>query len=157
MHLFRPGVHELSGLAIEAALILAAASGCFACATSRRVVASLTANCREVRSGVAFEMMRDNPGLLLLDVRHEWEFTPQLPRVPRSREVPLSELPRRYREIAPWKREAILVFSRDGTDAASACEFLARQGFLYVSHVSGGVEEWMRRRYGRVVPSESSH
>jgi rhodanese-related sulfurtransferase len=44
-----------------------------------------------------------------------------------------------------------VVFSRDGTDAASACEFLARQGFLYVSHVSGGIQEWMRQRYGRVA------
>ena len=133
---------------------LVAAVACGSCATSRRVVASLTANCREVQSGVAFEMMRDNPGLLLLDVRHASEFTRELPRLPRSREVPHSELPRRYREIAAWKKEAILGFSRDGTDAASACEFLARQDFLYVSHVSGGIQEWVRRRFGRVAPAE---
>jgi rhodanese-related sulfurtransferase len=131
-----------------AGVLLAFAMGC---ATSRRVVASMTANCREIQPGVAHEMMRDNPGLLLLDVRHEAEFTPELPKVPRARQLPLSELPRRYREIAAWTKSSIVIFSRDGTDAASACEFLARQGFLYVSHVSGGVQEWMRQRYGRVA------
>ena len=120
------------------------------CVTSRRVVASLTANCREVLPGVAHEMMRDNPGILLLDVRHAGEFTPELPRIPRARQIPLSELTRRHPEILPWKRESILVFSRDGLDAASACEFLAREGFLYVSHVAGGVEEWVRQSFGRV-------
>jgi rhodanese-related sulfurtransferase len=66
--------------------------------------------------------------------------------------VPLSELPRRYRELERWKRDSILIFSRDGSDAASACEFLSRQGFLYVSHVTGGVEAWVRLGFGRPVP-----
>ncbi|HEY3123499.1 MAG TPA: hypothetical protein VGK70_05500, partial [Thermoanaerobaculia bacterium] len=34
------------------------------CAASRRMVASLTANCREIEVGVAHEIMRDNPGVL---------------------------------------------------------------------------------------------
>lgn len=137
-----------NALSVAVGVLLALGLGC---ATSRRVVASLTENCREVQPGVAHEMMRDNPGLLLLDVRHEGEFTPELPKVPRARQLPLSELPRRYREIAPWRKSSIVIFSRDGTDAASACEFLARQGFLYVSYVSGGVQEWMRQRFGRAA------
>lgn len=123
------------------------------CATSRRVVAALTANCREIEVGVAHEMMRDNPAILLLDVRHAADFAPELPRLPRAREIPLSELPRRYREIAAWKKQPILIFSRDGMDAASACEFLARQGFPYVSHVDGGVEAWVRGGYVRPAAS----
>jgi rhodanese-related sulfurtransferase len=119
------------------------------CATGRRVLASLTANCHEVEAGVANEMMRDNPGILLLDVREDREYVAELPHFPKAREIPLSELPRRYREIAAWKKESIVIFSRDGTDAASACEFLARQGFPYVSHVSGGMSAWMRGGYGR--------
>lgn len=124
---------------------------CLACATSRRVVASLTANCKEVQPGVAFEMMRDNPNILALDVRHAGEITEVRPKLPRSRNIPLSELPRRFRELAAWRRETIVIFSRDGADAASACEFLARQDFLYVSHVAGGVEEWTRRGFFRPV------
>lgn len=123
------------------------------CAASRSVVASLTANCREVQAGVAHEMMRDNPGVLLLDVRRDEEFAATLPRLPRAREIPLGDLPRRYRELSAWKKEPILIFSRDGSDAASACEFLARQGFPYVSHVSGGVEAWVRGGFGRPSPA----
>lgn len=119
------------------------------CSASHRVVAALTANCREIEVGVAHEMMRDNPGVLLLDVRGRGDFTNDLPHLTKAREIPLSELPRRYREIGGWKREPILVFSRDGTEAASACEFLAHQGFPYVSHVAGGIEAWMRGGYGR--------
>ncbi len=135
----------LRALAAAALCLGLAPSGC---ATSRRVVESLTANCREVQPGVANEMMRDNPRSLVLDVRHRDEFTAELPHLQRCREVPLSELPRRFPEIGAWKKETIVIFSRDGTDAASACEFLARQGFLYVSHVEGGVAEWQRRRFG---------
>ncbi|MEP6801056.1 MAG: rhodanese-like domain-containing protein [Acidobacteriota bacterium] len=131
-----------------AAAALCLVFACPACVTSRRVVESLTANCREVQPGVANEMIRDNPRALLLDVRHGDEFSAELPHLQRCREVPLSELPRRYSEIGAWKKETIVIFSRDGTDAASACEFLARQGFLYVSHVEGGVAEWQRRRFG---------
>jgi len=131
--------------AVVASLVVFSAS----CAASRKVVASLTANCREVEVGVAHEMMRDNPGILLLDVREKADYTPILPHLQKAREIPLSDLPRRYREIAAWKREPILIFSRDGTDAASGCEFLAHQGFPYVSHVVGGIEAWMRGGYGR--------
>ncbi len=107
------------------------------CATGRRVVEALTSNCHEVEAGVANEMMRDNPGILLLDVREPSEYAADQPHIRKAREIPLSELPRRYREINAWKKESILIFSRDGTDAASACEFLSRQGFPYVSHVTG--------------------
>lgn len=131
------------------ALVAVLAVLCASCAAGRSVVATLTANCRELEVGVAHEMMRDIPGVLLLDVRREEEFPAALPRLPRAREIPLAELPFRYRELTAWKKEPILVFSRDGTDAASACEFLSRQGFPYVSHVAGGVEAWVRGGYGR--------
>lgn len=152
----------LSGLGVPAllgTLVVLSAS----CATSRRVVASLTANCRKVEAGVANEMMRDNPGVLLLDVRESRDFVTDLPRgglgagsardLRKAREIPLPDLPRRYRELLAWKKEPILVFSRDGVDAASACEFLARQGFPYVSHVFGGIEAWMQGGYGRATAS----
>jgi rhodanese-related sulfurtransferase len=133
-----------------AAVLLCGATA--SCATSRRVVAALTANCREVQPGVAHEMMRDNPGILLLDVRHAEDYTEQLPRVPRARQTPLSELPRRYRELEAWKKASVLIFSRDGSDGATACEFLSRQGFLYVAHVIGGVEAWVRLGFAPTAP-----
>lgn len=124
------------------------------CATSRRVVASLTANCREIEAGVANEIMRDNAGVLLLDVREDREFATGLPHFRKAREIPLADLPRRYRELAAWKKAPILIFSRDGIDAASACEFLARQGFPYVSYVSGGIGAWIQGGYGRSTASQ---
>jgi rhodanese-related sulfurtransferase len=138
--LFRLGARTLLGV-----FLLTGAT----CATGRRVVQSLTSNCHEIEAGVANEMMRDNPGILLLDVREAPDFAADLPHLRKAREIPLSDLPRRYREIAAWKKESILIFSRDGTDAASACEFLARQGFPYVSHVDGGISAWMLGGYGR--------
>ena len=138
--LLRLGARTLLGV-----FLLTAAS----CATGRRVMESLTSNCHEIEAGGANEMMRDNPGILLLDVREAPDYAADLPHLRKAREIPLSDLPRRYREIAAWKKESILIFSRDGTDAASACEFLARQGFPYVSHVDGGISAWMQGGYGR--------
>ena len=118
-------------------------------------MASLTSNCHEIEAGVANEMIRDNPDLLLLDVREVADYTPELPHLRKAREIPLTDLPRRYRElvgrdreIAAWKKQSVVIFSRDGTDAASACEFLARQGFPYVSHVEGGIASWVQGGYG---------
>jgi rhodanese-related sulfurtransferase len=119
------------------------------CTTTKKVVASLTANCRQMEPGVAHEMLRDNPSVLLIDVRHAEEYTTALPHVFHAREIPLSELPRRWEEVAGWKDSPVVVFSRDGTGAASACDFLGRQGFRYVSWVAGGVEEWQKRRFLR--------
>jgi rhodanese-related sulfurtransferase len=94
--------------------------------------------------------MRDNPAAVtLLDVRHTEEYTAQLPHVFNAREIPLSELPRRFEELAGWKDAPVIVFSLDGSGAASACDFLARQGFRYVRWVTGGVEEWQKRRFLR--------
>jgi rhodanese-related sulfurtransferase len=151
MRASEPG--PLFGLGVRVALgtlVLVSSS----CATSRRVVASLTANCREIEAGVANEIMRDNPGVLVLDVREASDFAADLPHFRRAREISLTDLPRRYRELAAWKKEPILVFSRDGVDAASACEFLAREGFPYVSHVFGGIEAWMHGGYGRATASQ---
>ena len=77
------------------ALVAVLAVFCASCAAGRSVVATLTANCRELEVGVAHEMMRDIPGVLLLDVRREEEFPAALPRLPRAREIPLADLPRR--------------------------------------------------------------
>jgi rhodanese-related sulfurtransferase len=38
-------------------------------------------------------------------------------------------------------------------DAASACEFLTRQNFPYVSHVVGGISAWIQGGYGRSTGS----
>ena len=134
----------LPGLLALSAIVLTAS-----CTASRNVMRSLTANCREVGVGVAHEILRDNPSVLILDVRGRNDYPTTLPHLPRAREIPLSDLPRRYREIGAWKKEQILIFSRDGPDAASAFELLARQGFPYVSHVAGGVEAWVKGGYGR--------
>ena len=56
-------------------------------------------------------------------------------------------------EPGAWKKQSILIFSRDRIDAASACEFLARPGFPYVSHVARGISAWMRGGYGRSTGS----
>src|SRR5688572_21788472 len=96
-----PGpLHGLGCRAIAGTLLVLS----LACAASRRVVESLTANCREIQVGVAHEMMRDNPDSLLLDVRAGAEYRADLPHLSRAREIPLSDLPIRHRELTAWKK-----------------------------------------------------
>jgi rhodanese-related sulfurtransferase len=141
----RSALSRLGGMALLGVFLVTEV----ACATGRRVMASLTSNCHEIEAGVANEMIRDNPGILLLDVREDRDYTADLPHLRKAREIPLPDLPRRYRELAAWKKESIVIFSRDGTDAASACEFLSRQEFPYVSYVAVGMSAWMQGGYGR--------
>jgi rhodanese-related sulfurtransferase len=76
----------------------------------------------------------------LIDVRQPWEN--QLACLPDSTLIPLSELPKRAREIAPGASETIVVYCHHGIRSQSAADYLLRLGLGNVRSLTGGIDAW---------------
>ena len=76
-------------------------------------------------------------GAVLLDVRepHEW----QAGHPPKSRHIPLSQLPGRAAELPNGR--AVVTVCRSGARSARAAAMLAREG-REASNLSGGMHAW---------------
>jgi adenylyltransferase/sulfurtransferase len=87
--------------------------------------------------------------LRLLDVREPWECA--IARLPGSVNIPLGEIPARWREL---EGEApIVVLCKAGSRSRRAAQFLLAQGLPRVANLSGGIDAWTRD----VDPSLSSY
>ena len=78
-------------------------------------------------------------GAILLDVREtrEWEAG----HAPKARHIPLSEIPRRARELPQGR--AVVTVCRSGARSARAAAMLATDG-REVSNLAGGMHAWAR-------------
>jgi adenylyltransferase/sulfurtransferase len=82
--------------------------------------------------------MRENPDLVLVDVRepHEWEIC----RIPGARLIPLGQLPGRLSELDGHKE--IVTHCHRGTRSLRALEILRAAGFRKVRSLRGGIDAW---------------
>lgn len=87
----------------------------------------------------AADALRDDPGLLVLDVRTEPEYRRH--RVDGAVLVPVQELPQRFGELEP--RERYLVICEHGVRSRMACAFLGQHGFADLRNVVGGMARWI--------------
>ena len=58
---------------------------------------------------VAYEIMRDNPEILVLDLRRPEEYNGETGHIRRSRNLPLARLPFRLLEVASYRDGTVLV------------------------------------------------
>ncbi|HWQ54381.1 MAG TPA: molybdopterin-synthase adenylyltransferase MoeB [Bryobacteraceae bacterium] len=75
---------------------------------------------------------------VLLDVREPHEYN--IARIPKSRLIPLGELPRRVDELSP--EDEIVAHCRSGVRSAKAVDFLKKRGFRNVRNMAGGILAW---------------
>jgi adenylyltransferase/sulfurtransferase len=78
--------------------------------------------------------------LLLLDVRDPGEAA--LARIEGARLIPVGELEGRLGELTGWKERQIVVHCHHGGRSARACALLLEKGFVQVSNLRGGIDEW---------------
>jgi rhodanese-related sulfurtransferase len=79
---------------------------------------------------------------LVLDVRDPAEFAAG--HLPKARNIPLKELPKRLEEIGKYKERAVVVTCRNGPRAGSASRLLKRAGFNTVYQLKGGLNAWQQ-------------
>lgn len=77
-------------------------------------------------------------GLLVLDVREDWEFKDG--HIPGATLIPLGSLETHLRELDP--AAPVVVVCRSGNRSAQGAEILAKAGFKSVYNMSGGMNQW---------------
>lgn len=128
---------KFRGLAASAVSVISL-TACLGTGTRR-----IDAACREMSSAIVYEMLKDNPTILVLDVRKP-ESVEAEGRIANERSVPLENLssPTTLPELEKYKETTVVVFGQDGPQGRKACEALSTQGFRYVIFISGGAAGW---------------
>ena len=106
--------------------------------------ARVDAPCREMRAAVAFEMLKDNPTIPILDVRRASEIGEGEGRLANSIQIPLDGLDGRMAELQRFHDTTVVVLGADGEGGRRACQLLSARGFKYVVFVSDGAAGWYK-------------
>jgi len=106
---------------------------------------------RRVSPAVAYEIQRDSPGMLILDLRTPEEYQGDSGHLPRARNISLDELPYRLIEISGFREETLLVYCRDTPCGEAGMRVLVASGFDDAILIDGGIEGWLRAGYRTVL------
>lgn len=104
-----------------------------------------------VRPPVAFEMMRDNPGIPVLDLRTRYEFTGPAGHIRGAHNVPMEELPERLNDLLPLKDRTFLVYCGHDECGETGLELLLGAGFREALLMDGGLDAWVMAGFGTVT------
>lgn len=107
---------------------------------------------RKVRPAVAYEIARDSPDILILDLRQPDEFQGETGHIAGARNLPLDRLPYRLLQISPFREETFLVYCR-GNDSCGqdGMAVLIASGFEDAILIDGGIDEWIRDGFKTVL------
>ena len=102
---------------------------------------------------IAYEMMRDNPEMLVLDLRPPQEFNGETGHVRRARNIPLERLPFRLLEISAFREDTVLVYCRNDDCGDKGVGVLLSSGFENVVLMEGGIDKWIQDGFKTVLPT----
>ncbi len=95
------------------------------------------------------EWLKNQPDLVVLDVREPYEFGRARLQDPRVVYAPLSELARKYLDALPDaaqdKTASVAVICHHGSRSAQVTAWLLDQGWQHVVNVSGGIDAYARQ------------
>jgi rhodanese-related sulfurtransferase len=94
----------------------------------------------------AWNLIQDNPDLVILDVRTQSEYDDG--HIEGAILIPVQELPDRLDELD--KNDVMLVYCRSGNRSSSAVEILGEAGFSKIYHMSDGITGWISEGYSVV-------
>jgi rhodanese-related sulfurtransferase len=108
---------------------------------------------RKISPPVAFEVLRDSPDVLVLDLRRRAEFLSDTGHIFRARNIPLERLSERLLEIAPFRDDTFLVYCRgNDTCGEEGMAILVSSGFENAILIDGGIDGWIRYGFKTVLP-----
>lgn len=107
----------------------------------------------KVSPPVAFEILRDSPDVLVVDLRSRQEFLGDTGHIYRARNIPLNRLAGRLAEIAPFQGDTFLVYCRgDDTCGEEGMAILVSSGFESAILIEGGIDGWIRYGFKTMLP-----
>lgn len=102
-------------------------------------ISKLLGNNKEIGTLEATRLMNTGTALVL-DIRDGGEFNGG--RIPKSKNIPLSEIDKRVDEIAKFKDKPVIVTSGNTNKAGAAARALKALGFTEVYQLQGGFSAW---------------
>ncbi len=102
-------------------------------------ISKMTGGSKEIGTLEATRLMNDGSALVL-DIRDNGEFNGG--RIPKSKNIPLSEIEKRVDEITRFKDKPVIVTCSTGTRAGSGVRALKALGFTNVYQLEGGLGAW---------------
>jgi rhodanese-related sulfurtransferase len=113
---------------------------------------------RKLTPPVAYELIRDNPGMLILDLRPPREFDGPTGHIRGAKNVPLESLPYRLGTgwLDPYKEETFLVYCRRADHCGEqGMDILLGSRFEDAILMEGGIDSWIRAGFRTVLPQSA--
>jgi rhodanese-related sulfurtransferase len=101
---------------------------------------------------IAYEMIRDNPDMLILDLRPAAEFNGATGHIRRAKNIPMDRLPFRLLEISAFREDTVLVYCGQPDCAEQGMAVLLASGFENAILMDGGIDRWIREGFKTVLP-----
>ncbi len=130
------------------ALALLAAGGC---SSLGQKVTGKRPPFSEVQPAVAFEMLRDNPGLPVIDLRSRFEFTGPAGHIKGAQCLPLDDLGDHLDELSALQDRTFLIYCGHDSCGRKGLDLLKKAGFEEVVLMAGGIDGWIERGFGTVT------
>ena len=105
---------------------------------------------------IAYELMRDNPEMLVIDLRPVREYNGETGHVRRAVSIPLERLPYRMLEISAFRDDTVMVYCRADDCGEKGVALLLSSGFDSIVLMDGGIDEWIRKGFKTVLPATSA-
>ena len=107
---------------------------------------------RKVTPAVAYEIIRDTPEILILDLRRPEEFQGDTGHLASARNLPLDLLPYRLLQVSGYRDETFLVYCRaDDACGQEGMAVLIASGFENAILIDGGIDGWIRAGFKTVL------
>lgn len=97
---------------------------------------------------IAYEMIRDSPGVLILDLRRPEEYQSGTGHLRGATNIPLARLPYRLLEIRSFRGETFLVYCDTPACGDAGMQVLRSSGFDDAVLIDGGIQGWIQSGYG---------
>lgn len=136
-----------------AALLVATAVAAQGCATLKRRAAERPPY-RKVSPPIAYEMLRDTPSMLILDLRPAPAFHGDTGHIYRAYNIPADRLPYQMLEISSFREETFLVYCDTAECAEKGMGVLVSSGYENAILIEGGIEGWIAKGFRTVLPAE---
>jgi rhodanese-related sulfurtransferase len=108
----------------------------------------------KVSAPIIYEIVRDNPSILILDLRSPNEFNGDTGHLFRAHNIPLTKLPERLMEISVFRNDTFVVYCDTPRCAEEGMSILISSGFEDAILMDGGIDQWIRKGFPTVLPGD---
>ena len=108
---------------------------------------------KKLSPSISYEMMRDSPQMLVIDLRPPQDFNGPTGHVRDAKNIPLSSLPYRLLSILPFRDDTVFNYCDSDECTEQGAKVLAASGFESMVGMVGGIDQWIRDGFKTVLPA----